>query len=58
MNFVNTGKIHLYRYSLKAIACIVGAFDIVRSNLTLEKDCETFLRQWVIFFNIDPIPYK
>lgn len=37
-----------FNYSLKAISCIVAAFDILRSNSTkLSKDAEHFMRQWV-----------
>jgi hypothetical protein len=44
-----------FKYSLKAIACIVAAFDILRSNSqNLSKDAENFMRQWVKFliFNL------
>lgn len=37
-----------YKYSLKAIASIVTAFDILRSHAKdFSKDSETFMRQWV-----------
>ena len=37
-----------YKYSLKAIASIVTAFDILRSHAKdLSKDSENFMRQWV-----------
>jgi hypothetical protein len=37
-----------YKYSLKAIACIVAAFDILRSNSkNLSKEAEEFMRRWV-----------
>jgi len=37
-------------YSLKAIACIIAAFDILRSNShSLTKDSENFIRQWILF---------
>jgi hypothetical protein len=37
-----------FSYSLKAIACIVAAFDILRSNSKdFQKDAENFMRQWV-----------
>jgi hypothetical protein len=39
-----------FNYSLKAIACIIAAFDILRSNSKkLSKEAETFMRQWVNF---------
>jgi hypothetical protein len=42
-----------YKYSLKAIASIVTAFDILRSNaMDLSKDAENFMRQWVNYFVI------
>ena len=38
-----------FRDSLKAVSCIVAAFDILRSNSqTFNKDSEDFMRQWVI----------
>ena len=42
-----------YKYSLKAIASIVTAFDILRSHAKdLSKDSENFMRQWVRNFLI------
>jgi hypothetical protein len=39
-----------YRYSLKAIACIIAAFDILRSHSrTLSTDSEGFMKHWVRF---------
>jgi len=39
-----------FKYSLRAIACIVAAFDILRSNSKeLSKDSENFMRQWILF---------
>jgi len=38
----------VYSHSLRAIACIVAAFDILRSNSrNLNQDSENFMRQWV-----------
>jgi len=40
----------VYSYSLKSVACIIAAFDILRSNSkTLSKESESFLRQWILF---------
>ncbi len=37
-----------HNYSLRAIACIVAAFDVLRSNVKeWTKDAESFMRQWV-----------
>jgi hypothetical protein len=39
-----------YKCSLIAISIIVMSFDILRSNsLTLGKEKENFLKQWIIF---------
>ena len=39
-----------YRHSLKALTCIVIAFDILRSHSkTLDKEKEIFIREWIIF---------
>ena len=49
-------------YSLKAIASIIAAFDILRSNSkNLKKEAESFMRDWVssTIFNsfLDPLPH-
>lgn len=39
-----------YRGSLKAIACIVVAYDLLRSNvITFTKDIENFTHEWIAF---------
>lgn len=39
-----------YHHSLKALGCIVVAFDILRSHSrTLDKEKESFIREWIVF---------
>jgi len=37
------------RHSLKAVACVITAFDLIRTdNKDIKDEGEKFLREWVI----------
>jgi len=38
-----------YKYSLRAIACLVAAFDIIRSNMEIPIEGENFIKEWLKF---------
>lgn len=38
-----------YAHCVKAIAIIITAFDILRSNYTISNEAENFVRQWLLF---------
>ncbi len=53
INFLYFFLFKNHRHSLKAISCIVAAFDIMRSNSkSFTKESEDFMRQWVNFKKI------
>jgi hypothetical protein len=35
------------RHSLKAVACVIAAFDLIRTNKRICEGGEKFLREWV-----------
>lgn len=48
-----------YKYSLKAIASIVTAFDILRSHARdMSRDAENFMRQWVRLWLINILIFR
>jgi hypothetical protein len=49
MSLVDISKIFLIRNSLKAVACIIVAYDIIRSNVSVEKRTENYLKHWMTF---------
>lgn len=50
---LHSDKFSLYKNSIKAIACIVISFEILRSHITIQKENEKIIKEWILLLMDD-----